>query len=145
MQQYWADVGIKVELVYLDGPAWIARVLDNDDFHLSYGCCGWFNPDQLRLSLGCDRSWPAGRNAGHYCNEEFDQLSEAAMSEPDPEKRKEMLYRATEIITADAGEIPVFWPTRYFAFSADVCNNTWRQLDNPSADRYPNRWYLAGE
>ena len=41
--------------------------------------------------------------------------------------------------------IPVFWPTRYFAFSADVCNNTMRQLDNPSADRFPNRWYLAGE
>ena len=145
MQQYWNDVGIKVELVYLDGPAWVARVLDNDDFHLSYGCCGWFNPDQLRLSLGCDRGWPAGRNAGHYCNEEFDQLSEDAMSEPDPQKRKEMLYKATEIITAEAGEIPVFWPTRYFAFSADVCNNIFRQLDNPYADRYPDNWYLAGE
>ena len=145
MQQYWAEVGVDVELVYLDGPSWVARVYDNDDFDLSYGCCGWFNPDQLRLSLGCDRSWPAGRNVGHYCNEEFDALSEGAMSEPDPEKRKEMIYRATEIITAEAGEIPVFWPTRYLAFSADVCNNIWRQLDNPSADRYPNRWYLAGE
>ena len=145
MQQYWNDVGIKVDLVYLDGPAWVARVYDNDEFDLSYGCCGWFNPDQLRLSLGCDRSWPSGRNVGHYCNEEFDALSEAAMSEPDAAKRKEMLYRATEIITAEAGEIPVFWPTRYFAFSADVCNNTWRQLDNPYADRYPDKWYLAGE
>ena len=28
MQQYWNDVGIKVELVYLDGPAWVARVLE---------------------------------------------------------------------------------------------------------------------
>ncbi len=145
MQQFWADVGIKVDLVYLDGPAWVARVYDNDEFDLSYGCCGWFNPDQLRLSLGCDRSWPAGRNVGHYCNEEFDALSEAAMSEPDPEKRKEMLYQATEIITAEAGEIPVFWPTRFSAFSADVCNNVYRQLDEPFAERYPANWYLAGE
>ncbi len=145
MQQFWADVGIDVELVYLDGPAWVARVYDNDDFDLSYGCCGWFNPDQLRLSLGCDRSWPAGRNVGHYCNEEFDQLAEAAMSEPDPAKRKEMLYQATEIITAEAGEIPVFWPTRFSAFSADVCNNVYRQLDEPFAERYPATWYLAGE
>ncbi len=145
MQQFWADVGIKVDLVYLDGPAWVARVYDNDEFDLSYGCCGWFNPDQLRLSLGCDRSWPAGRNVGHYCNEEFDALSEGAMSEPDPEKRKEMLYQATEIITAEAGEIPVFWPTRFSAFSADVCNNVYRQLDEPFAERYPATWYLAGE
>jgi peptide/nickel transport system substrate-binding protein len=145
MQQYWNDVGIKVNLVYLDGPAWVARVYDNDEFDMSYGCCGWFNPDQLRLSLGCDRSWPAGRNVGHYCNEEFDQLTEAAMSEPDPQKRQEMLYRATEIITAEAGEIPVFWPTRYSAFSADVCNNISRQLDEPFAERYPANWYLAGE
>ena len=145
MQQFWADVGIAVELIYLDGPAWVARVYDNDDFDLSYGCCGWFNPDQLRLSLGCDRSWPAGRNVGHYCNEEFDALAESAMSEPDPAKRKEMLYRATEIITAEAGEIPVFWPTRFSAFSADVCNNVYRQLDEPFAERYPATWYLAGE
>jgi len=145
MQQYWNDVGIKVDLVYLDGPAWVDRVLENDDFHLAYACCGWFNPDQLRLSLGCDRGWPAGRNAGHYCNEEFDQLSEAAMSEPDPQKRMEMLHRATEIITEEAGEIPVFWPRRYSAFSADVCNNIYRQLDEPFAERYPVNWYLAGE
>ena len=145
MQQYWNDVGIKVDLVYLDGPSWVARVYDNDDFDMSYGCCGWFNPDQLRLSLGCDRSWPAGRNVGHYCNEEFDALAEAAMSEPDPAKRKEMLYKATEIITAEAGEIPVFWPTRYSAFSASVCNNINRQLDEPFAERYPANWYLAGE
>ena len=145
MQQYWNDVGIKVDLVYLDGPAWVARVYDNDEFDMSYGCCGWFNPDQLRLSLGCDRSWPGGRNVGHYCNEEFDQLTESAMSEPDPEKRKEMLYRATEIITAEAGEIPVFWPTRFSAFSSDVCNNINRQLDEPFAERYPANWYLAGE
>ena len=145
MQQYWNDVGIKVDLVYLDGPAWVARVYDNDDFDMSYGCCGWFNPDQLRLSLGCDRSWPSGRNVGHYCNEEFDQLAESAMSEPDPEKRKEMLYRATEIITAEAGEIPVFWPTRFSAFSSSVCNNINRQLDEPFAERYPANWYLAGE
>ena len=145
MQQFWAEVGVKVDLVYLDGPSWVARVYDNDDFDLSYGCCGWFNPDQLRLSLGCDRNWPAGRNVGHYCNEEFDQLSEGAMSEPDPAKRKEMLYKATEIITAEAGEIPVFWPTRFSAFSADVCNNVYRQLDEPFAERYPATWYLAGE
>ncbi len=145
MQQFWADVGVKVDLVYLDGPSWVARVYDNDDFDLSYGCCGWFNPDQLRLSLGCDRNWPAGRNVGHYCNEEFDQLAEGAMSEPDAAKRKEMLYRATEIITAEAGEIPVFWPTRFSAFSADVCNNVYRQLDEPFAERYPATWYLAGE
>ena len=145
MQQYWGDVGIKVDLVYLDGPAWVARVYDNDEFDLSYGCCGWFNPDQLRLSLGCDRSWPAGRNVGHYCNEEFDALSEGAMSEPDAAKRREMLHQATEILTAEAGEIPVFWPTRYSAFSVDVCNNVYRQLDEPFAERYPAKWYLAGE
>ena len=145
IQQYWNDVGIQVELIYLDGPAWVDRVLENDDFHLAYACCGWFNPDQLRLSLGCDRGWPAGRNAGHYCNEEFDQLSEDAMSEPDPQKRKEMLHRATEIITEEAGEIPIFWPRRYSAFSADVCNNIYRQLDEPFAERYPVNWYLAGE
>ena len=52
MQQYWNDVGIKVDLVYLDGPAWVDRVLENDDFHLAYACCGWFNHRSVAALTG---------------------------------------------------------------------------------------------
>jgi peptide/nickel transport system substrate-binding protein len=142
MQQYWSDVGIKVNLVYMDGATWVQRVYADQDFDLSYGCCGWTDPAAL-IEASCDQIYPAGYNAPAYCNEEFDELVRQATIEPDPAARLEMFHEAEEMLVADLGYMPMFWPLRFHAISSQVCGYNNHQISEPWTEMYPNKWYLA--
>jgi ABC-type transport system substrate-binding protein len=142
MQQYWADAGIKVNLVYLDGPTWVERVYDKMDFDLSYGCCGWTDPAALS-EVSCKNFYPAGYNVSHYCNEDFDKLVSDATAEADEAKRQEMFNQAEAIFAADLGYMTMFWPLRYHAVSSKVCGYNNRQISEPWTEMYPNKWYLG--
>ena len=142
MQQYWADAGIKVNLVYLDGPTWVQRVYADLDFDLSYGCCGWTDPAALS-EVSCDTFYPAGYNVSHYCNPEFDELVKTATSEPDAAKRTAMFNQAEEMFVADLGYMTMFWPLRYHAISKNVCGYNNHQISEPWTEMYPNKWYLG--
>jgi peptide/nickel transport system substrate-binding protein len=142
MQQYWADVGIKVNLVYLDGPTWVQRVYADKDFDLSYGCCGWTDPAALS-EVSCSQIYPAGYNVSNYCNEEFDQLVQQATVEPDETKRLEMFHQAEEMFVADLGYLTMFWPLRYHIISSNVCGYNNHQISEPWTEMYPNKWYLG--
>ncbi len=142
MQQYWADAGIKVNLVYLDGPTWVQRVYADLDFDLSYGCCGWVDPAALS-EVSCNNFYPAGYNASQYCNEEFDALVEQATIEPDADKRLELFHQAEEMFVADLGYMTMFWPLRYHAVSSKVCGYNNHQISEPWTEMYPDKWYLA--
>ena len=142
MQQYWADAGIKVNLVYLDGPTWVQRVYADLDFDLSYGCCGWTDPAALS-EVSCDSFYPAGYNASHYCNPEFDELVKTATAEPDAAKRTAMFNQAEEMFVADLGYMTMFWPLRYHAISKNVCGYNNHQISEPWTEMYPNKWYLG--
>ena len=142
MQQYWADAGIKVNLVYLDGPTWVERVYDKMDFDLSYGCCGWTDPAALS-EVSCKNFYPAGYNVSQYCNEEFDKLVSDATAEADETKRIAMFNQAEEMFVADLGYMTMFWPLRYHAVSSKVCGYNNHQISEPWTEMYPNKWYLA--
>jgi ABC-type transport system substrate-binding protein len=142
MQQYWADAGVKVNLVYLDGPTWVQRVYADLDFDLSYGCCGWVDPAALS-EVSCKNFYPAGYNVSHYCNEEFDGLVQQATTEPDATKRMELFHQAEEMFVSDLGYMTMFWPLRYHAISAKVCGYHNHQISEPWTEMYPNKWYLA--
>lgn len=144
MQQQWQEVGVNVELIYLDSPAWIERVFEQDDFDLAYGCCGWNDPAYL-TAHGCDQSWPSGRNTGHYCNEEFDSIVAQAIVEPDANVRLGLWHRATEIYADELGSLPMFQPIRYQAIRSNVCNYHNHQIAEPQPETFPAIWYLAGE
>lgn len=142
MQQYWADVGIKVNLVYLDGPTWVERVYDKMDFDLSYGCCGWTDPAALS-EVSCKNFYPAGYNVSHYCNEAFDKLVSDATAEADETKRIAMFNQAEEMFVADLAYMTMFWPLRYHAISSKVCGYNNHQISEPWTEMYPNKWYLG--
>jgi len=142
MQQYWSDAGIKVNLVYLDGPTWVQRVYSDLDFDLSYGCCGWVDPAALS-EVSCDTFYPAGYNVSHYCNAEFDELVKTATAEAEATKRSEMFNKAEEMFVSDLGYMTMFWPLRYHAISSKVCGYNNHQISEPWTEMYPNKWYLG--
>ena len=139
-QQYWADVGIKVSINTMDGGSWVQRVYVDGDYEIALGCCmGPGAPYQYDLKT-CDKIGQP--NAPRFCNEEWDKMVASAIVEPDPEKRKQLWYKVSEIASDEAFEIGLFQIDRRFAVRRDVCNFRWRQLLNVWADWQPNQWYL---
>ncbi|MFO7246686.1 MAG: ABC transporter substrate-binding protein [Thermaerobacter sp.] len=111
----WADVaavlvenlravGIEVELVQLDEGAWIQRTVVDRDFDLTLlaGMQGP-DPDQLRLRFGS----MGPLNMMGYANPEFDDLLARAAAVTDQDQRRDLYFRAQEILAADLPFVPV--------------------------------------
>jgi peptide/nickel transport system substrate-binding protein len=142
MQQYWADVGVKVNVEHMESPAWAARVYEEPDFDLGYGCCGISVPFEYSR-YSCANVPPAGVNASAYCNEEVDQLVTDAISEADPEARKQMWYTISEITNEELLHLTLFQQDRGHAINANVCNYQFRQWSNITwPERSPETWFL---
>ena len=142
MQQYWAAVGVKVNIEHMDAPAWVARVYEESDFDLGYGCCGISLPFEYSR-YSCANVPPAGVNGSAYCNEEVDQLVTDSISEPDAEKRKEMWWKISEITNDEILHMTLFQQDRGHAINKDICNYQFRQWSNIVwPDRNPETWFI---
>lgn len=142
MQQFWADVGVKVNVTHMDAAAWVARVYEQTDFDLGYGCCGISVPFEYSR-YSCANVPPAGVNASAYCNPEVDQMVTDAMVEPDPAKRRAMWHTISEITNDELLHITLFQQDRGHAVNKDVCNYQFRQWSNIVwPERNPHTWYL---
>lgn len=142
LQQAWQDIGLKVNIQYMDGPTWVDSVYNRYEFDLGYGCCGWVDPAAM-AEAGCDQFFPAGYNVSRYCNQEFDDLVKQGYSEPDAAKRTELFNQAQAIFHEAQAYIPMFWPLRFHAVSANLCGYQNHQISEPWTEMYPNKWYLA--
>lgn len=142
MQQYWAAVGVKVNIEHMDAPAWVARVYEESDFDLGYGCCGISLPFEYSR-YSCANVPPAGVNGSAYCNEEVDQLVTDSISEPDAETRKEMWWKISEITNDEILHMTLFQQDRGHAINKDICNYQFRQWSNIVwPDRNPETWFI---
>lgn len=145
MQQYWAAVGVKVNVEHMDAPAWVARVYENSDFDLGYGCCGISLPYEYSR-YSCANVPPNGVNGSHYCNEEVDELVPQSIAEPDAEVRKQLWYQISEITIDEMLHMTLFQQDRGHAINSNVCNYQFRQWSNIVwPDRNPETWFLRPE
>ena len=143
MQQYWADVGLKVSVEHMDGPTFVARFYEEPDFDLGYGCCGVALPFEYPR-YSCANLPPSGFNGSQYCNEEIDEMVNASLIEPDPVKRQEMWYEISEITNEDLLHMTLYQQDRRHAVNANVCNYQFRQWTNIVwPERSPHTWWLA--
>ena len=144
MQQYWADVGVTVNVEHMESPAWAERVYENPDYDLAYGCCGISVPFEYSR-YSCANVPPAGVNGSAYCNEEVDQMVVDSIAETDPEVRKEMWYTISEITNEEVLHMTLFQQDRGHAINANVCNYQFRQWSNIVwPERNPETWFLKG-
>jgi peptide/nickel transport system substrate-binding protein len=145
MQQYWAQVGVKVSVEHMESPAWAARVYENPDFDLAYGCCGISVPYEYSR-YSCANVPPAGVNASAYCNEEVDQMVTDSMVEVDPVKRQELWYKISEITNDELLHMTLFQQDRSHAINKNICNYQFRQWSNIVwPERSPETWFLRPE
>jgi peptide/nickel transport system substrate-binding protein len=143
MQQYWADVGVKMTVEHMDGPTFVARFYENPDFDLGYGCCGVALPFEYPR-YSCTNMPPAGFNGSQYCNEEVDEMVNASLIEPDQAKRQELWYKISEITNDEVLHMTLFQQDRRHAISKNVCNYQFRQWTNIVwPERSPHTWWLA--
>lgn len=85
----------------------------NDQKYGSIGMIAWgASPERLEPNfyleelLHSNRAVPRGRNYGYYKNPEFDKLVDAQKGEMNPEKRKNLIWKAQEVAAQDH---PVWW------------------------------------
>jgi peptide/nickel transport system substrate-binding protein len=144
MQQYWAEVGVKVNVEHMESPAWAERVYENPNYDLAYGCCGISVPFEYSR-YSCANVPPAGVNGSAYCNEEVDQMVVDSIAEADPEARKELWYTISEITNEELLHMTLFQQDRGHAINANVCNYQFRQWSNIVwPERNPETWFLKG-
>ena len=143
LQQQWAEVGVKVNMIFTD-PASLGQVYwEEADTDFLYGCCSPVRGEQWSR-YNCDGIYPAGYNGARYCNEEFDALVQAGLAETDPEKQKEIWYEVSKIFAEELPLMPLYQEVRVMAGREELCNFNWRQADGGVAwpERYVSTWYL---
>lgn len=143
MQQFWAEVGLNVEVAHMDGPSWAAQVYQEPTYELAYGCCGISVPFEY-ARYSCPNVPPAGLNVSSYCNEEVDQMVQDAMVEPDDAARQQLWYEISEITNDEVLHMTLFQQDRRHAINKNICNYQFRQWSNIVwPERNPHTWYLA--
>ncbi|MBI3944187.1 MAG: ABC transporter substrate-binding protein [Chloroflexi bacterium] len=137
-QQNWADAGIKVNIIPLEGAAATDRQVKGD-FDLFYASSLGEGPTwQIFAS---DQKPPQGGNLGGYNNPDFDKLIKAAVVEPDPAKRKTLYNQASLILMQDVPAANWFLQNRVIPANVNVCNYRYYQY-GPWMDWKPETWYL---
>jgi len=77
---------------------------------------------EITLFYASDRTPPRGRNIYYYENEELTRLLYSSDQTVDREKRKELLFRAQEILAREVPEIPLYNRTIVSAFPDTLRN-----------------------
>ena len=116
-------VGIDIKIEEYEIAAWEDKVVKKRDFDLAMldGFQGP-DPDNMRSRFGPG----AYLNMANYSNPEFGKLLDEAASEPDPEKRKELYWKAQEIMAKDLPYLPLVDLVAFFIYRTEYHNFYWQ-------------------
>ena len=120
IQKQLENAGIRVELVNLEQATTDSRV-KNWEFDLAVSGHGGIAGDPRILSEMISSAYGAGSvNSARYdSNEELNQLMEAQMTEMDPDKRKEIVFKIQEIYARDLPAISLYYPDAMAAYNPE--------------------------
>ena len=117
IQSMVKEAGFEPKLLPLETSTAIERYL-NGNFETYIGnWSGRGDPDPTLYSF---YSCNGGQNVNKYCNKELEAVLDAARSEGDVAKRRELYEKATGIYLTDLSSIPLYHPNWFFAASAKV-------------------------
>jgi peptide/nickel transport system substrate-binding protein len=113
LQAYYQQVGVKMNIKTMEYGAFRSNMRGKNQAGGYLMNNGSGNPIQvLRKSFMSGQTW----NASRYSNEEFDLKINAAITEPDPEKRNAILHELNDFIIEDA--VPHVWLPTEMVYSA---------------------------
>jgi len=113
-----AEIGIDLQIDLLDGGEYreVARDAQQQLFYISFSNTA--DPSWATVWFGCEQvgDW----NYQHWCNEEFQELHEAALVETDPDERHDMYVRMQEIMDEDAIAAWVMYRTNLYTHPSEL-------------------------
>lgn len=97
IQQYWADVGVEMEISVETTSVFFEKFTTGGDFEVVISAHYPGSSPIFERSFLCD----GDENATGYCNPDFDALIAQATTEPDRDKRIPLYAEAQNILAAD--------------------------------------------
>lgn len=115
MQQHWREVGIEMIPAAVPFPT-LLELIDTFQFEMAVLGFSWGFDGLQGIMFRCDAVPFNGFNNMKYCNPEYDELDTAARQELDPERRRELMIEAANIVNDEmAIGVLVFSQTIYGA------------------------------
>ena len=141
---YWQDVGIKVNIRFVDPKDMTREVLKTRDYDvLLYGVIIGSDPDQYPFWHSDQTTYP-GLNLSYYVNRSADELLEK-IRETDDEQELITLY--TDLQNTLLEDVPaafLYTPTYTYVLTEDIKGFAVDRISHPS-DRFSNitEWYIG--
>ncbi|MBN2325143.1 MAG: hypothetical protein JXQ30_15545 [Spirochaetes bacterium] len=141
-QNYLKDVGIRINLEWLEWKTWTEAVFIDHEFDIVYA--DWLFDDSFDISslFHSSEIGPGKNNFGAYKNPEIDTLLDEARATLDVEKKR-TIYRKLHEILAEESPYTYLWTlTNYAAFNRDL-----RRVEiHPTRFfTYIKDWYIQNE
>lgn len=141
-QEYLKKVGINLQFELVDSPTYNSR-RNNGDFQISGRLLPAINPDTILFSyLHPANIAPKGMNGARYNNPELTAKLEAARSEVDPNKRKQLYKEVQQTALTDLPYLPFYsahtiWPSYDYVMNVNI--NPLSQVNYYEVDMKPNK------
>lgn len=120
MKEAWEEIGVKIDLTSLNGPALIER-LESGDFDVALLAVS-LSPDGNQTALfSCDAA-VTGLNFSHYCSEQWDQLDAEQRVEFDAIDRTQILVDQSRLIWEDQPVGPLRFGVARTGYSTKLQN-----------------------
>ena len=134
-------VGLDVKIEEYEIATWEAKVVKQRDFDMAL-CDGFEGPDpdnmRIRFAPG------AYINFANYSNMEFKRLLDLASKEPDPEKRKELYWKAQEIMAEDLPYLPLADLVAFYIYRTEWHGLPWHLPGVVGLGVYERVWWEKG-
>jgi peptide/nickel transport system substrate-binding protein len=117
VQSMAKEAGFDVQLLPLETTSAIQRYL-NGNFQMYIG--NWSGRGDPDPTLYAFFSCEGGQNVNKYCNRDLEKVLDAARSESDVAKRKQLYEKATGMYLTDLPTIPIYHPNWFFAARSSV-------------------------
>ena len=97
MQEAWGEIGVEMIPSSIPFPSLVEQI-DSGTYEMSILGFNWSLHGLQHTMFSCDAVPPSGFNTQQYCNEEYDELSNAAQRELDLETRVQLISEADNIV-----------------------------------------------
>jgi peptide/nickel transport system substrate-binding protein len=142
VQEYLKKVGINLQFELVDSPTYNKR-RNSGEFEISSRLLPAINPDTILFSyLHPSNVVPKGLNGARYNNPELTAKLEAARSEVNPDKRKQLYAEVQKIALTDLPYLPFYsahtiWPSYDYVTNVNV--NPISQVNYYEVDMKPKK------
>ncbi|HYJ12264.1 MAG TPA: ABC transporter substrate-binding protein [Thermomicrobiales bacterium] len=119
IQQQWADVGIKANLLQLDSAELVRKLVTEPDYDLYIGGGGVYGAEpsiSAKYYITANFT-PGGANNVHYSNPDLDELYAQGRAVATEEERKAIYTEIAQILNTDLPSIFLWSPNTNFAIN----------------------------